>query len=538
MSETEKLLRVEELSNLLFDGLISDDQKTELNDLLKGDPVACEHYLGLSELHSSLGYCASLSDGDTTEFTSAFHGRQPADSPDTTQAAETKNIVSFKRWLPLAAAAVIALTSILWTLPRQSDSRIQFVDNGVAVISEIANPIGQAGSYQLQVGQVLPAGPLSLESGIVQVDFYSGASLVIEGPANLDLENAWKAVLSSGKVRATVPEPAQGFVVDTPQYRATDLGTEFALSVTDEEGSELHVIEGEVRLDSLSGESIRSLYDGDGIRWSAGETSYEPVTAGAGDFIGLQKLKLLSTSQSKDRLSRWRETREDWNSDPDTLLYFDFDNETSWSRHLKNQAAQSDHGSDGAIIGAQWVPGRWTGKQALEMKGMGDRVRFHVDGEFEALTMMMWVRIGETPNNYNTLMLTDGFDTGEPHWQISNQGSLILGLGRARPDVNVTTSTGLINEATLGKWIMMAVVIDQKEKTVRHYLNGTLTKEGKHQELPLIRIGNAQLGNWNPRGYSNRDNTRPFNGLIGEFLMLQRIATQDDLSRFYSAGKP
>ncbi len=538
MSETEKLLRVEEMSNLLFDGLLSVEEKAEFNDLLRGDPIACEHYLALSEIHASLAYKSMGSERDVEKLELPelvpFNASETG-TADAAPVGKTPKGIAKHLWLPLAAAAAIAIASVLWILPRNS---LQFVDDGVAIISEVAQPAGQAAGYRLQKGQVLPAGSLTLESGIVQVDFYSGASLVVEGPANLTIENAWKAVLNSGKVRASVPEPAQGFVVDTPEYRATDLGTEFALSVTESEGSELHVIKGEVRLDSLAGESIRSLYDGEGIRWISGKNSYESIEGKPSNFVGLRKIQLLSNSQSKDRLGHWRNVAQTWKSDPDTLIYYDFDDATTWSRHLKNRAKNNDLGSDGAVIGAQWVSGRWSEKKALEMKGMGNRVRFNVKGEHTALTMMMWVRIGETPNNYNTLMLTDGFDQGEPHWQISNKGRLILGLGGARPSVNVTTRDGLINEATLGKWIMMAVVIDQTQKTVKHYLNGKLVEEGVKREMHPIRIGNAQLGNWNSAGNSSQKALRPFNGVIGEFLMLQRTATQDDLTLFYESGKP
>src|SRR5262249_29015574 len=65
-------------------------------------------------------------------------------------------------------------------------------------------------------------------------------------------------------------------------------------------------------------------------------------------------------------------------------------------------------------------------------KRVGDRVRFHVPGEFDSLTLLAWVRVDALPNVNNALMLSDGWKEGEMHWQIGSSGKVILGV-RARP---------------------------------------------------------------------------------------------------------
>src|SRR5690606_10314798 len=113
--------------------------------------------------------------------------------------------------------------------------------------------------------------PFSLRSGLAQIEFFSGATVIVEGPAELELESAWRVVCRSGRLRAFVPEPAQGFVVSTPDYEAVDLGTEFGLSVGGDGRSEVHVVDGEVRLDAADGRELRHLGPGSAIRASDGE---------------------------------------------------------------------------------------------------------------------------------------------------------------------------------------------------------------------------------------------------------------------------
>src|SRR5262249_35691582 len=52
------------------------------------------------------------------------------------------------------------------------------------------------------VGAMVEPGPLKLQSGLVQLEFYSGARLVIEGPADLELLGTDVLLCRAGKVRA------------------------------------------------------------------------------------------------------------------------------------------------------------------------------------------------------------------------------------------------------------------------------------------------------------------------------------------------
>ena len=54
MTRKNRLDRVSLLSSQLLDGVISEADRVELNELLRGDPETCERYLDLAESHAML----------------------------------------------------------------------------------------------------------------------------------------------------------------------------------------------------------------------------------------------------------------------------------------------------------------------------------------------------------------------------------------------------------------------------------------------------------------------------------------------------
>src|SRR5262249_61486099 len=109
------------------------------------------------------------------------------------------------------------------------------------------------------------------------------------------------------------------------------------------------------------------------------------------------------------------------------LASFGFQNARLWDRTLAERAGVLPP-CDGAIVGCPWVGGRWPGRQALEFKRVSDRVRLHVPGEFESITLAAWVRVDGLPNINNSLLMADGWPPGSLHWQIGANGTLILGV--------------------------------------------------------------------------------------------------------------
>ncbi len=87
---------------------------------------------------------------------------------------------------------------------------------------------------------------LRVERGLAEIHFRSGARVVLEGPASLELLSANGARLLRGKLSARVPGSAVGFEVLSPRGKVVDLGTEFGVSVGDGGATDVRVFAGKV----------------------------------------------------------------------------------------------------------------------------------------------------------------------------------------------------------------------------------------------------------------------------------------------------
>jgi hypothetical protein len=93
-------------------------------------------------------------------------------------------------------------------------------------------------------GELLGARRLGLRSGRATLVFLSGVTLTLEGPADVDLVAIDRVFCRRGRLRARVPEGAEGFVVASPESAVVDLGTEFAVNVDADGRSRVFVFEG------------------------------------------------------------------------------------------------------------------------------------------------------------------------------------------------------------------------------------------------------------------------------------------------------
>ena len=134
------------------------------------------------------------------------------------------------------------------------------------LIKSVARVTSLKGLGNVKMGDWLKPGEISLVEGNLEITFDSGAVIFLQGRSSLNLETEKRAFLNYGKMSARVPEEAIGFIVNTPQGTVVDLGTEFAISVDKENAMEVHVIEGEVEADSISGNQPKLLKKDEAIR--------------------------------------------------------------------------------------------------------------------------------------------------------------------------------------------------------------------------------------------------------------------------------
>jgi hypothetical protein len=160
-----------------------------------------------------------------------------------------------RRWFVgriLAAAAIVAIVAGIALLrPKTPDvpgPGEQPAGLELATVIELEGVEWTAESVPLEQGGIVRTGRLSFRSGRLTLAFFTGVSLTVEGPADLELRTPERVFCHCGKLRARVPRGAEGFTVLASGCEVMDLGTEFGLNLEPDGKANLMVFEGEVAL--------------------------------------------------------------------------------------------------------------------------------------------------------------------------------------------------------------------------------------------------------------------------------------------------
>jgi len=283
-------------------GLASDEQARALNELLRSDAAARDEYILRVELHSRLASEPDLfvveeragvsKSSEPTEAASEFspsllHGERGGNVIERRRQTRVIGVTTphpqflspwrgeggrraALRWT-VALATCVALLATGWWMLRTSQpseqsettERTGTTSKAVAMLDRTADAQWNGRGEIPRLGAPLEPGWLRLEAGLAQVVFYSGARLVVEGPAELQLISQSEASLRRGRIIAEIPPGARGFRIGTPHTVVTDLGTSFGLDVK-EPRTELHVFNGKVKLRTGANAAEQTLQEGSG----------------------------------------------------------------------------------------------------------------------------------------------------------------------------------------------------------------------------------------------------------------------------------
>ena len=522
-------------------GTISDEQAKALNELLRANRGALDEYVLRVELHSRLASDPDLFSTIAPEASATGLAAGVPQVPATVLSLPRAHAGRKQLFVwTIALAACLAILASGWWLLRDSKSneRRGATSRAVAMLNLVVDAQWNPGQAAPQTGAPMDPGWLRLKSGLAQVVFYSGARVVIEGPAEFQIISPMEASLRAGRLIAEVPPQARGFQIATPQLSVTDLGTVFGLHIK-ESASELHVFKGEVEFGTLGSAARQILRVGSG---ALAETGRPPrlVPAKTAPFASLFELQDRSAAAETSRYEKWRTASRLLNQDPTLLVHFDFEHAAPSDWRLRN-ASQNAAVSDGTIVGCQWVEGRWLAKAALEFRSVSDRVRLSVPGEYQSLTIATWVRIHGLDRQFNSLFMCDGFDAGTLHWLIREDGVLgLTAIGPTPGNYQIVTSRPALGLDQFGMWLHVGVVVDGSAKKVTHYVNGKRAGEKALKIQPPFRVGTAELGNWNGRGFPENDPfmIRNFSGAMDEFCLFSRALSHGEIQALYLSDPP
>lgn len=541
------------LLDAYLDGMLSAEEKQELERMLLESDAARREFWDRASLHGWTHAAAKLN----------YSAKPAAEVARERRGLRGDAFESFLRWLEHAsrfgwkvallgsacAAAVVLWVGIRWIQPAIPDEEISFAENGpeqvvntnyIATLTRGSEVVWEGETNNVDVGSTLASRWLRLKSGAVQIEFYSGARVILEGPAALELVSSGEARLDYGKLNARVPEPAHGFRVYTRDATVTDLGTAFGLNIQKAQPVKLEVFEGQVAVAAEGTDQSRVLNAGDGVQVSARKMQPLP-DADRVKYLTAEELAWRESAELHARYQGWRQGDKSLDKDPTTLVHLNFEDQRNLDRNLINHATATRAASRAMIFGCDWGEGRWPGKSALEFNNLDDRVRLPVPGEFQALTYLAWVRVDSLPNHWNAIALVDTFKTGETHWQILRNGSLELSVrsegGKALWDQLI--SPPVITREHFGNWIHLAGVCDSKTGRMALYLNGQLVASKNMVRKHSLTLGTMELGNWSSTSQKASPNyrIRDFHGRIDEFTLLSRPLSAEEIHREYELGK-
>ncbi|MFK8113853.1 MAG: LamG-like jellyroll fold domain-containing protein [Rubripirellula sp.] len=546
-----------------LDGRITQSESDELQQRLRESAEARAMFRQFSQLDCGL---RELSDGD------AMVEPKLATIDDRAFGSTDPSIHRrIPGWAQFAIAAVVLLMvgGIAYRLGKENlskpeavavapanpeESRREQVLSGYATLRRVADIQWTEGANSFREGDVLPGGILQFESGVAEIDFFSGATLVVEGPAKMNLRSDWSVHLLAGRLRANVPPAAQGFVVQAADSEIIDLGTEFALDVRPQ-NVRVEVIDGEIKL--RGGEH-------DGQHLTTGQAqSLRGDGSGSSSFDGLSTTLDVQRQHAIEQQRRWNQWKLDsqqLRNDPRLIAYYPIA-ESSSSRFVPN-VANTGNDRDGTMVGlVHRTDGRFGQDSAsLEFDRPGSRVRVRMDGDFTAFTFACWVKIDSLEHRYNALFMGDGYENGEPHWQIRDDGCLMFSV-MVDDSVNLTrldkveqrmvttagrhrvySSQPIWDISKSGQWLHIAAVYDPPARRVTQYVNGQQVADEKITDQFLIeklRIGPAEIGNWGqPFRKTPWFAVRNLNGSIDELTIFDAALQSDEITKLYEQGKP
>lgn len=219
-----------------LEGTLDDGEFLALQDELRSDPSAFDHWCRQAEIHGRLEWELSAA-AETVAFPANPARRRSG-------------------WHYGAAAALLAAGIGLGLLfsGRTGPDDAGLTGNPAPSVSThpVARLTGTENAVWSGAGPELGGwvgnGPLELVSGTALLAFDCGASVQLRGPARLHLTSPVRALLERGRATIDIPRQAYGFVFETPSTEISRRMSRFAVVVEDDLQSEIHVLDGQIQL--------------------------------------------------------------------------------------------------------------------------------------------------------------------------------------------------------------------------------------------------------------------------------------------------
>ncbi len=279
-----------------LDGVLSEDERLELVELLKTGAQARRAYLAHMQETASLrwifsGHCdrqraLSLAEKD-------LHG---------SKVAVRRGLVAT---LAVCASIACVAVALQWFSHPAGDSSTMIADapkphsvkDNVATVSAVNDVQWRHGTKtppllsRVAIGQTF-----DFTAGTLELTFDTGALVKIFGPAKFEVTSAKTILCHRGRATTLVGKTGKGFTIDTPKARIVDLGTEFGVNISPQGDTQVVVFQGSVDLMKAGGPATattaadnwtRRLVQGDAMTLNQAGVAQRLVAVQRGDFFPL-----------------------------------------------------------------------------------------------------------------------------------------------------------------------------------------------------------------------------------------------------------
>lgn len=397
--------------------------------------------------------------------------------------------------------------------------------------------------------------PVTLSSGLVQMRFRDGATVVVQGPATFEATGSNAMRLVSGRLTAQVPDSATGFQVETVGGLVTDHGTEFGVWVDGRGRTLAQTFSGRITLAPPDGAG--GFHIDEEVQLLAGDAAASDLAVGRVQMTRPDETAFVREPEfvahrdaEGSAHARWLAYGYTLRRDPSVVAYYQFDDDDAQRGVLSNRAGGDGPdgrlGNGAEIAAPRWTAGRFPQTRALRFGVAGDGRTYGVvvpdddaldlDG---AMTFACWVRATDPTAFHGTLLSKRDV----PPWRMNYQFSIMysaqeLQYGAGRDDATLagfhySRPNPQLSDA---RWHHVAVTTDGR--TVRFYLDGEHV-ESLAQHLPpetndaTLLIGTSAVGG----GVSFFDSAIPFLGEISEVLIARRAFDAAEIRALYDNSR-
>lgn len=529
----------------LFDGLVENNlsikDKERLQKLLEDSDEARKHYIRFMDMSTSIAhYAEEVVGGDSEDEVILFPLKEKMEKFLTP-------ILAFAAVIAVGVYISLNFTSTdFLTENDEISAESEGLDFGDSVTNDftlavMTKSVGVKWSnetwFRPSLGSTLEPSVLQIDEGLVQLEFLKGSTVILEGPVNFELINSNEGSLSSGKLRATVPEVARGFTINLPKGKLIDLGTEFGLSVHNGGSAEIYVYRGNVLYagENESGEEVEREVSGGQALFVDPNGFSNWVEMPSEAFIGTADIAFRSKEESQNRHASWVQLSEEIAQNANTSLYYSFDHHSPWARALQNQSSQNQDSLNGAIIGCTWSEGRWPGKGALAFKRKNDRVRLDFNVSLQAFTLSAWIKIDKLKDKMSPILCSESLSSGSGSWFINLKGQVVLEVSRGSKKDMYQSAVAFRSER-MGRWVHVATSFDLSKRKVSHFVNGRSFSHEKIRSQIPVSFSNSSLGYCSKAKPFKRQIT--LQGSMDELAIFKTSMPESEIRRMYEIGCP